>query len=169
MLAMGTATATAQEPVDPHLLTIGAGYFGVYQPNDVKAADIRVEFRPGVTLLDFNQPGFAVKPFVGLEVATDGSVFGLGGFLLDFVVAEHVVVTPSIGVGAYGAGNGRDLGHVIEFRSQVEVGYRFDNDARITAAIGHISNANIGARNPGVEIATVYVHLPLRLFGLSRR
>jgi len=76
------------------------------------------------------------------------------------------VLTPSFGVGAYDEGDGKDLGDTIEFRSQVELAYRFDNRSRVGVAFSHISNAGIGDRNPGTEILNVYYAYPLdAIFG----
>ncbi|MBO6784517.1 MAG: acyloxyacyl hydrolase, partial [Alphaproteobacteria bacterium] len=61
----------------------------------------------------------------------------------------------------YADGNGKDLGHTIEFRSQLEIGYRFDDRSRLSFAVSHISNASLGDSNPGTEIATIYYHIPI--------
>ena len=49
----------------------------------------------------------------------------------------------------------------VEFLSQLELGYLFDNNHRIGIAGGHISNAGLGDRNPGTEILNVYYHIPV--------
>ena len=51
----------------------------------------------------------------------------------------------------YGEGDGKDLGHAIEFRSGIEVAYRFDDYSRLGLSFTHISNAGLDERNPGVE------------------
>jgi hypothetical protein len=104
-----------------------------------------------------------------LELTGDGGVWGGGGVALDVTIARRVVVTLGTGVGAYGEGSGKDLGSVVQFRSQLELGYRFADASRLTAAFGHLSNAGLGDSNPGAETATVYYHLPLsNLAGLLR-
>jgi hypothetical protein len=72
-----------------------------------------------------------------------------------------LVLTPSFGAGLYADGGGKELGHAVEFRSQIEIAYRFDNRARLGLAFSHISNASIGDKNPGVEVLNVYYSLPL--------
>ncbi len=72
------------------------------------------------------------------------------------------MVTPSFGGGFYADGSGKKLGHEIEFRSQIELAYRFDNRSRLGVAFSHISNASIGGdKNPGVEVLNIYYALPL--------
>ena len=63
--------------------------------------------------------------------------------------------TPSFGLGYYDDGNGKKLGNKIEFRTTLEMSYQLKNDDRIGISLGHISNANIGDKNPGVEIISL--------------
>ena len=74
------------------------------------------------------------------------------------------MVTGSFGAGYYAEGGGTDLGHEIEFRSQIEVAYRFDDRSRLGLAFSHISNASIGDTNPGVEVLNDYYSIPLTRF-----
>ena len=141
---------------DPSYLSLGVGYFDVVQ-EDNEAVGFRLEYRHG-------QPLFFLKPWLGLEVTSDGSFYGLGGLLVDLGIGERVAVTGSLGAGAYSKGDGKDLGHTIEFRSQIEVAYRFDNASRLGIAFSHISNASIGEDNPGTEILSLYYHLPISTF-----
>jgi hypothetical protein len=96
-----------------------------------------------------------------LEGTSDGAIYGAAGVLVDVFFGKRVVVTASFGAGYYENGDGKDLGHEIEFRSQIEIGYRFDNRSRLSLAFSHISNASIGEDNPGVEILNVYYSTPL--------
>lgn len=155
-----TLPALAQEGntnEDPALLSAGVGWFDMVQQEN-QAVDFRLEYRSDLAL-------WFVKPWVGVEVTSDGAVYGLGGILLDFTLGDHFYFSPSAGVGAYAEGSGRDLGSTLEFRTQVELGYRFDNKARLGLAFGHISNASITDRNPGAEILTLYYSIPF--FGFN--
>jgi hypothetical protein len=64
-------------------------------------------------------------------------------------------------VGAYHEGNGKDLGGTLEFRSGLELAYRFDDRSRLGLEISHRSNASIYEDNPGEETLMVFYHLPL--------
>ena len=68
--------------------------------------------------------------------------------------------TPSFGVGYYDDGNGKKLGSKIEFRTTLEISYQLVNKDRIGISFGHISNANIGDKNPGVEIISISYQKP---------
>jgi hypothetical protein len=155
ILAFATSlgAATPARAQDPSFLTVGVGYFDINK-QDNAAADFRLEYRHGEKFWIF-------KPWVGIEGTSDGAIYGAAGVLVDVFFGKRVVVTPSFGAGYYENGDGKDLGHEIEFRSQIEIGYRFDNRSRLSLAFSHISNASIGDENPGVEILNVYYSLPL--------
>ena len=151
-LALGADNASADED-DPAFISLGAGYYDGYH-RDHDAADVRIEYRHGDKFL-------FLKPWAGIEATSDGSVWGGGGVLLDVYFGRRIVVTGSVGAGGYAEGNGKDLGHEIEFRSQAEIAYRFDDRSRLGLAFSHISNASIGDDNPGVEIVSLYYSIPL--------
>lgn len=151
-LLVAPVSAKAQD-----LLSFGGGSFNVLNVLDRDSAgDFRLEYRPDINL------AWKFKPWVGVEFTERGSVWGGGGVLLDFQFAEDFYFTPSFGAGLYSHGDGDlDLSHVIEFRSQVEVGYEFESGSRFGLAFSHISNASLDDHNPGTEILSVYYHMPI--------
>ena len=60
----------------------------------------------------------------------------------------------------YDAGDGKKLGHDIEFRTTIEISYELNNKNRIGLSFGHISNAGLGDNNPGVEILSLSYQIP---------
>lgn len=150
---MMAPSASAQEP---SFLSVGLGWYDINDDKD--AIDLRVEFRSKAKFLGF------VKPWVGIEITSDAAAYGVAGVLSDIYFGRRFVLTPSFGVGVYADGDGKDLGSAIEFRSQLELGYRFDNRSRLALAFSHISNAHLTNQNPGSEILTVYYHVPLERF-----
>ena len=157
MYGESSGAPAAHEPAgggNDAYLSFGIGQWDVADDDD--AADFRMEYRSG------NKFFWEIKPWVGLEATSDGSVWGGGGLLADLYVSPQIYLTPSFGVGLYGQGSSdKDLGSVIEFRSQLEAGYRFTNGHRVGLAFGHISNASIGDKNPGTNILNVYYHVPV--------
>jgi hypothetical protein len=124
------------------------------------AADFRAEYRWGYSLIPATQPYVAFKPFAGLEVTTDGTVFGLGGVVADIPIGP-VVFSPSFGAGLLEEGSGKDMGSVVHGRTTLELGYEFDNRWRISAHYSHISNGGLTETNPGVNLVGAYLHIPL--------
>lgn len=138
-------------------LSFGGGSFNILNVLDRDSAgEFRLEYRPDIDL------GWNFKPWGGVEITENGSVWGGGGVLLDFEFANNFYFTPSFGAGLYSHGDGDlDLSHSIEFRSQVEVGYEFETGNRFGVAFSHISNASLDDHNPGAEILSVYYHMPI--------
>ena len=151
LAALGAAQPAAAE--GPKLLALGTGAFDFVRL-DEPAADFRIEYRHGRGLWIF-------QPWLGLEATSKGAVFGVAGLFSDFALGQRVIVSPSIGVGAFRRGGGLDLGSVFEIRSQLEVAWRFADERRLGVAFSHISNAGIGDHNVGTEIATLYYAIPL--------
>jgi lipid A 3-O-deacylase len=155
----------------PDLISFGGAYMDFDKVQTHKqSADFRLEYRWGISLLPmvssyFNRwdPYVQFHPFLGIETTTLSAVYGLGGWAMDWYMSPHAVFTWSEGVGFFEHGDMARLGSIVEFRSQVELGYRFDNQMRLSAEISHISNAGLTQRNPGAEIAGLYLHVPVSL------
>tara|TARA_B110000014_G_C19733921_1_gene383087 strand:- start:5 stop:535 length:531 start_codon:yes stop_codon:yes gene_type:complete len=134
------------------------------------ATDIRFERRFDKTLIDIGPMEdnfFYLKPFVGVESTSDSAIYLLGGIYLEDNLGKLLIgnknkwnFTPSFGAGYYDDGNGKKLGNKIEFRTTLEISYQLNNDDRIGFSLGHISNANIGDKNPGVEIVSLSYQKP---------
>ena len=134
------------------------------------ATDIRFERRFDNTLVDIGPEEdnfFYLKPFAGIEVTTDSALYVLGGIYLEDNLGKLLTgnqnkwnFTPSFGLGYYDDGDGKKLGNKLEFRTTLEMSYQLKNDDRIGISLGHISNANIGNKNPGVEIISFSYQKP---------
>jgi len=59
------------------------------------------------------------------------------------------------GIGLYEESNLIDLGHTIEFRSGIELGYALDSRRMIALNISHYSNSRLAKVNPGTEAMTL--------------
>jgi lipid A 3-O-deacylase len=152
-LALMPTSASAQDS-ETSYLSFGGGIYDVGDEDE--AADFRLEYRPGHTYF------WHVKPWAGVEFTNDGSVWGGGGLLADIPLSPSLYLIPSFGVGLYGQGSSDlDLGHVVEFRSQIEMAYEFSNAQRLGVQFGHISNASMDDQNPGTEILGAYWHVPV--------
>jgi len=151
---VATAAGAQDAGDDPAFVTVGIGYYDWHQEDDT-AVDFRLEYRHGEKYWIF-------KPWAGVEGTADGAVYGLAGVLVDLFFGRRIVVTPSFGAGLYYEGSGKDLGSVVEFRSQIEIAYRFNDRSRLGLAVSHISNAGIGDDNPGTEIVNLYYSAPLQ-------
>ena len=125
---------------------------GQFDINDtVDSAEMRLEYLYSQNL--YNNK-FDLKPFVGAMINSDSGKYIYSGLRKDYVISSKWNFTPSFAVGYYDKGSSKDLGHNIEFRSQLEFSYQTSN-GRVGFNVNHISNASIGNKNPGTESATV--------------
>ena len=135
-----------------------------------QSADFRYEFRSEDSILDIGPKEdnfFFLKPFFGLELTNDSASYFLTGIYVEDNLGQLVdgekskyYFTPSFGVGIYDDGSGKKLGNEIQFRTSLEVSYELKNKNRIGISFSHISNANLGDKNPGVEILSFSYHIP---------
>ena len=56
--------------------------------------------------------------------------------------------TPSFAPGLYHKGDGKDLGHVLEFKSEIQFSYDFSGNSKVGLSYNHVSNASLGDKNP---------------------
>jgi hypothetical protein len=127
---------------DPDFLTLGAGAFDYN--DDATAGVISLDYLSAKRLL-------FLQPLGGFMVTFDGAVYGHAGLGLDIFFGRRIVATPSFSVGLYGQGDGKDLGHVVEFRSAIQLAYRFDDRSRLGVVLHHLSNAGLDDTNPGAN------------------
>ena len=60
-------------------------------------------------------------------------------------------ITPSFAPGYYNSGDGKDLGHAIEFKSEVQMSLNVSENTQFGMSYNHISNASLGDKNPGAN------------------
>ncbi|MBU0725015.1 MAG: acyloxyacyl hydrolase [Alphaproteobacteria bacterium] len=155
-LGVSAGAAKAEEPA---FLALSAGAYDVN--DDFTAGEFRAEYR-------FSEASklWIFTPFIGVMATTDEAVYGYVGLGVDIPLGQRVVLIPSAAVGAYHDGDGKDLGHTVEFRTGLELAYRFDNRSRLGLAVHHISNAGLGDSNPGTESVVLTYSMPTdALFG----
>ena len=152
-LMITVSSLTSAQIEDPSLIAFSGSYFDVNKKVNT-AFEGRIEYR-------HDKGWWKVRPFAGAMVTTDGGYYLFAGGLANFFIGEHFVITPSFAPGYYDKGNGKELFYDLEFRSQLEIAYRFSNGARIGASFGHMSNANLGPPNPGVEYLAGTIAFPV--------
>ncbi len=154
MLTFSSATLAD----DPAFVVLSLGDTDVKQSG--RGVEARLEYRSDAKL-------GAVNPFAGFMATNERALFVYGGVLLDLFFARRWVVTPSFAPGVYGRGGGKELGHWMAFRTQIDLAYRFDDRARLGLSVGHMSNGGVlSSHNPGTESLMLTYALP---FGVPVR
>ena len=91
-----------------------------------------------------------LSPITGALITGDNA-----GYIYTGVKAQYKIgilnVTPSFTPGLYHAGNGKDLGHMLEFKSEVQLSLDLSKTSEIGFSYNHISNASLGDKNPGAN------------------
>ena len=151
--AMSVPSAPARAD-DPALLSLGVGAFDFNRQKD-QGAEFRLDYRSDYKI------GF-FKPFITAAGVSNGMSFVGVGVLVDIYFGRRFVVTPSFAPTWWqGKSDELDLGHALEFRSQLEFAYRFDDRSRLGVAVSHSSNASLGDTNPGTETVLVNYSIPI--------
>lgn len=103
-----------------------------------------------------------LSPLVGFMATGDGATYGYAGASADFWLSPKLALVPSLAAGLYGDGDdGKDLGHNVQFRSQLELRYSLDWGGRIGVAVSHMSNAGLDDDNPGANSLMLTYGVPL--------
>lgn len=119
---------------------------------------------PGIAGLEFRWPLSGRRPLTtaaGIAGAESGASFVYFDLHYDHWLNERWLLSPSVGVGRFHADDFIDLGHPLEFRSGIEIAYRFDNNVRAGLVLLHFSNGGISEPNPGVEELSITLSVPL--------
>jgi lipid A 3-O-deacylase len=140
----GGFVARPSGPDDPGRFSGSAGAFDATGRNDASALELRIDYR-------WERSSRVLRPIVGAMATSDGAVYGCAGIAYDLPLGRRLVVTPSFAPGLYARGHGLDLGHVVEFRSQLALAWSLAHGAHLGLAFSHMSNAELGDKNPGVE------------------
>ena len=83
-------------------------------------------------------------------LAADDAIYLYTGYQLN-QKSNSTTFSPSFAVGLYDEGDGKDLGHAIEFKTQIQVLFEISSSSEIGISYNHISNASLGDKNPGAN------------------
>lgn len=119
------------------------------------------EIRGGLDYILAPLTEWRLRPSIGGMITENGAYFIGVGIRRDFYLSDHWVVTPSFGPGLFEESEITELGHDLEFRSGLELGYRAQGGNRFGIVLQHLSNAGLGDENPGRETVSVFAQIPL--------
>ena len=144
-------------------------YFGFSNAEEIKSNETELNFFTG--MFDFSDHKQKAG-IIGIQHQNDDlfrdSFLGrlspiTGGFLTENnayylytgVQAEYdlgmFTITPSFAPGYYSSGDGKDLGHALEFKSEVQMSLNLSDSTEFGMSYNHISNASLGDKNPGAN------------------
>ena len=91
-----------------------------------------------------------LSPITGFMITGDNATYLYTGIQADYDLGK-VNFTPSFTPGLYGQGDGKDLGHMIEFKSELQFSVDMFKNSEMGFSYNHLSNASLGDKNPGAN------------------
>ncbi len=92
-----------------------------------------------------------ISPITGGFVTDNSAAYIYTGIEWNVDMGSSVTFTPSFAPGLYHEGDGKDLGHVLEFKSEVQLSYEVSDKTNFGLSYNHVSNASLGDKNPGAN------------------
>ena len=91
-----------------------------------------------------------LSPVTGGMITADNASYVYTGVQAQYKLGA-INFTPSFTPGLYFEGDGKDLGHVIEFKSELQISLDLSKTSELGFSYNHISNASLGDKNPGAN------------------
>jgi len=92
-----------------------------------------------------------VSPITGAFITENSAAYIYTGIEWNMNMGQKMTFTPSFAPGLYHEGDGKDLGHVLEFKSEVQLSYAVSKKSNFGVSYNHVSNASLGDKNPGAN------------------
>ncbi len=92
-----------------------------------------------------------VSPITGGFITENSAAYVYTGVEWNMNLGQNMSFTPSFAPGLYHEGDGKDLGHVLEFKSEVQFSYLPSENTSFGVSYNHVSNASLGDKNPGAN------------------
>ena len=90
------------------------------------------------------------QPITGAFITGDSSAYLYTGVEGQYNIGK-LNILPSFAPGYYEKGDGKDLGSVLEFKSEVRIGFDLGKNSQLSYSYNHISNNDCGDINPGAN------------------
>ena len=153
----------------PLVLIFGLGSTGIAEENKLQVQNTQLNMYSG--MFDFSDQkqravmvGFqhqneelyresflgTLSPITGGFVTENQALYAYTGIEWNFDLGP-INFTPSFAPGLYGEGEGKDLGHILEFKSEVQASWNLSENSELGMSYNHISNASLGDKNPGAN------------------
>ena len=91
-----------------------------------------------------------LSPVTGALITSDSASYVYTGVQAQYKLGK-MHLTPSFTPGLYLEGDGKDLGHLVEFKSEIQLSLDLSDKSEFGFSYNHISNASLGEKNPGAN------------------
>ena len=138
---------------------------------EIKKRDLNTEYNVYTGMFDFSDDGKKseligfqhqnenlnrdtflgnLSPITGAMFTADNATYFYTGVQAQYKLGG-LNITPSFTPGYYNQGDGKDLGHALEFKSEVQLSLDLPKDSQLGFSYNHLSNASLGEKNPGAN------------------
>ena len=149
ILFFGTKLFAAEELNNsPHQINFFTGDFDF---SDHKQSSYLIGFQHQDENLNRDTFLGNVSPITGGFVTENSAAYIYTGIEWNMDMGQKMTFTPSFAPGLYHQGDGKDLGHVLEFKSEVQLSYAVSKKSNFGVSYNHVSNASLGDKNPGAN------------------
>ena len=126
-------------------------FTGNFDFSDNKQKAILVGFQHQNENLNRNTFLGNISPITGGFITENSAAYVYTGVEWNMDMGGGMIFTPSFTPGLYHEGDGKDLGHVLEFKSEVQLSYATSDLSNFAISYNHVSNASLGDKNPGAN------------------
>ena len=138
---------------------------------EIKSNDLNTEFNVYTGMFDFSDDGKKstlfgfqhqnenlnrdtflgnLSPITGALITADSAAYVYTGVEAQYKIGS-LNFNPSFAPGLYHEGDGKDLGHVLEFKSELQISLDMSESTQFGFSYNHLSNASLGSKNPGAN------------------
>jgi len=91
-----------------------------------------------------------ISPVTGAFITAAGASYIYTGIQAEYDLGP-ISFNPSFAPGYYTPGDGKDLGHALEFKTELQMTFDLFENSHFGMSYNHISNASLGKNNPGAN------------------
>ena len=138
---------------------------------EIKSNDLNTEFNVFTGMFDFSDDGKKstllgfqhqnenlnrdtvlgnLSPITGALLTADSAAYVYTGVEAQYKIGS-LNFNPSFAPGLYHEGDGKDLGHVLEFKTELQISLDMSENSQFGFSYNHLSNASLGSKNPGAN------------------
>ena len=141
------AEEKVQKLLDPHQYNFYTGIFDF--SDDGKRSSLFGVQHQNENLIRETFLG-TLSPITGFMITADNAAYLYTGIQGEYNIGK-LNFNPSLTPGLYEQGDGKDLGHMLEFKSELQLSLDLPKNSSLGFSYNHISNASLGDKNPGAN------------------
>ena len=125
-------------------------YTGMFDFSDAGKKSTLIGFQHQNENLNRNTFLGNLSPVTGAMITADNASYFYTGVQANYKIGA-LNFSPSFAPGYYNEGDGKDLGHALEFKSEVQLSLELPKETQFGFSYNHLSNASLGTKNPGAN------------------